>query len=250
MKKRLLSLALVLCMALALLPVGAAADETSDVLTYSIINDEVEIARCDMSAAGAVTIPDTIEGYPVTSIGDWSFEGCVDVTSVTIPDTVTDIGIGAFNYCLNLASVTIPNSVTRIGASAFSNTKLFNDPSNRDNGILYLGHALIDADDSITSCQIKAGTTVIAGSAFCDCTSLTSVTIPDSVTSIGESPFVNTALYDDPSNWDNGVLYIGNALIGSKYDITSCEIKAGTTVIADSAFYQRSSLASVRSRTA
>ena len=67
----------------------------------------------------AVTIPDSINGLPVTSIGDWAFSGCTGLTSIMIPDTVTSIGRSAFSGCTGLTSVTIGNSVTSIGDRAF-----------------------------------------------------------------------------------------------------------------------------------
>jgi hypothetical protein len=69
---------------------------------------------------GDVTIPDTINGLPVTSIGDDAFAGCTSLTNVTIPNNVTSIGVYAFYGCTSLFSVTIPNSVTNIGNMAFS----------------------------------------------------------------------------------------------------------------------------------
>ena len=70
--------------------------------------------------SGDITIPATIGGCPVTSIGGSAFEGCGDIVSVTIPDGVTRIVNYAFLGCNGLARVTIPGSVTNIGASAFS----------------------------------------------------------------------------------------------------------------------------------
>ena len=64
-------------------------------LTYSISGDEVTITDCDTSAT-SVTIPETIDGYPVTSIGEKAFSGCTGLTSITIPDGVTSIGSSAF----------------------------------------------------------------------------------------------------------------------------------------------------------
>ena len=62
----------------------------------------------------SVTIPNS-----VTSIGDYAFSGCDGLTSVTIPNSVTEIGDYAFSGCTGLTSITIPNSVTEIGSGAF-----------------------------------------------------------------------------------------------------------------------------------
>jgi hypothetical protein len=68
---------------------------------------------------GAVRIPGTIGGQPVTRIGDQAFAERTDLTSVTIPNGVTEIGIGAFYGCAGLPSVTIPEGVREIGRAAF-----------------------------------------------------------------------------------------------------------------------------------
>src|ERR1017187_9044563 len=70
-------------------------------------------------AGGAVTIPDTTNGYPVTSIGDMAFYNATNVTSVTIGTNVTGIGVEAFYGCTSLTTVTIGNSVTNIEYYAF-----------------------------------------------------------------------------------------------------------------------------------
>lgn len=62
----------------------------------------------------SITIPNS-----VTSMGLSTFNSCSGLTSVVIPNSVTEIGYGAFGECSNLISVTIGNSVTKIGAYAF-----------------------------------------------------------------------------------------------------------------------------------
>ena len=74
----------------------AALAATSGVygnLTYRIYGSEVWITRCDTSAT-SVTIPETIDGYPVTRIAWEAFYGCTGLTSIVIPDSVTSIGGG------------------------------------------------------------------------------------------------------------------------------------------------------------
>ena len=73
--------------------------------------------------SGSISIPESVtyegEEYSVTSIGESAFYDCIDLTSITIPNSVTSIGESAFEYCTDLTSISIPNSVTSIGDYAF-----------------------------------------------------------------------------------------------------------------------------------
>ena len=95
---------------------------------------------------------------------------------------MTSISGCAFGYCTSLTSITIPDSVTSIGGNAFSNTALLKNQTTSEK---YVGKWVIDCDDDAKSVTIKNGTVGIADFAFYDCPSLTSVTIPNSVTSMG-----------------------------------------------------------------
>ena len=84
--------------------------ETED----GLLIDSTSVAFCRKNA-DVIAIPNG-----VTSIGDYAFQGCSGLTSVTIPNSVTSIGNYAFSGCSGLTSVTIPNSVTSIGECAFA----------------------------------------------------------------------------------------------------------------------------------
>src|SRR5215510_6472008 len=85
---------------------------------YTVTNGTVTITRYAGSDL-VVVIPDTINGLPVTAIGNSVFSQKTSLTSVTIPNSVTSIGAQAFLFCTSLKSVTIGNSVTSIGDQAF-----------------------------------------------------------------------------------------------------------------------------------
>ena len=145
----------------------------------------------------SVTIPNS-----VTSYGAGAFEDCTGLTSITISDGVTSIGSFMFSGCTGLTSVTIPDSITSIGSEAFNYctglTKVnISDLSawcNIDfddcfSNPLYYAHNLYLNSELITELVIPNSVTSIGDYAFERCTGLTSVTIPNSVTSIGDSAF-------------------------------------------------------------
>jgi hypothetical protein len=102
----------------ALTGVGVQAFVPTNTFIYILTNNTITITGYTGTNA-AVIIPDTINGLAVTSIGNYAFEGRIDVTSVTIPDNVTSIGSYAF-LGTGLKSITIGNGVTNIGINAFA----------------------------------------------------------------------------------------------------------------------------------
>ena len=92
------------------------------------------------------------------------------------------------------------------------------------------------ANTNITKLTVPDGVTSIGPSAFSGCTYLAEITLPDSITDINRSSFEGTAYYNNPKNWENGVLYIGKCLIAGKPEVNKCNVIAGTVTIADSAF--------------
>ena len=149
---------------------------------------------------GSMTVPSMLGGKPVTRIGNFAFNSCSGLTSVTIPDGVTSIGDGAFYCCSSLTSVTIPDSVTSIEWGAFSecadltSVTIPSRVTSIEGDVFWCCYGL-------TSVTIPDGVTSIGEGAFEDCRGLTSVTIPNSVTNIGFDAFsgCNSSLYDTNS---------------------------------------------------
>ena len=141
-------------------------------------------AFLDCIGLSNITMPNS-----VTHIEGSAFEGCSALTNITIPNSVIKIGLSAFSGCSELASISIPNSVTFIGTDAFLGTAWYN---NQPDGLVYAGFVAYKYKGSIpeyTNIIIREGTVGIAPAAFRDCSNLISVTVPSSVTFIGNLAF-------------------------------------------------------------
>jgi len=139
---------------------------------------------------GAVTIPPTLDGLLVTSIGSNAFLSVSStLTSVSLPYSLTSIGDNAFNACGSLTNLTIPNGVTSIGGSAFTGSGLISITI--PNSVTNLGAGAFWNCGSLTSVKIPTGVTFIVDGTFYECVKLASVSIPNSVNTIGSFAFYN-----------------------------------------------------------
>lgn len=194
--KKIISLLISASLVITVLPILhlTAFALTSGDFEYAILSEEektCEITQYNGSAY-ELTIPSQLNGYKVTTIGREAFCDCTSLESVIIPDSVTSIKRYAFYYCESLIKMEIPDSVTNIGDHAFEQTPFYRSESYWENGVLYISNHLIEAKGSLSGAYtVKPGTKTIADIAFSCCSSLTSVIIPDSVTSIGEYAFDN-----------------------------------------------------------
>ncbi len=222
----------------------------------------------ELEIPGTVKYPDTEEGviYTVTSIANEAFKSCSGLTKVTIPETVTSIGEYAFQYCTNLSSVNIPEAVTSIGKYAFWSCK----PTSITipEGVKNIGEAAFYNCKSLETVHFNATNCTTNGnySVFRDCSSLatfefgenvetipavlqncntlSTITIPASVKSIGKSAF-----YSCPNLTSviipEGVTTIGQSAFSQCSGLTSITIPEGVTSIGQSAFFGCSGLTTV-----
>ncbi len=227
--------AFVSCFSLTSINVDSNNPNYSSVDGVLFSKDKTTLIRCPERKRGAYTIPNS-----VTSIGDNAFHWCDALTSITIPNSVTSIGHDAFWNCNSLSSVTIPNSVTWIGDGAFEACSSLTSVT-IGNSVTSIGSSAFLDCSSLTSVTIGNSVTSIGSDAFRLCDALTAITIPNSVTSIGHDAFVETGIYNNAANWENGVLYINDCLIEAKSVSGSYIIKEGTRLIGDYAFWSCSS---------
>ena len=197
------------------------------------------------------TIPDS-----VTSIGDFAFFGCSDLTSITIPDSVTSIGDFAFFGCSDLTSITIPDSVTFIGGGAFSSCTGLTSITVSDNNKYYksIDGVLFDKNvqkiiaypcsKSSNYYTIPGSVTSIGDRAFYNCSRLTSIDIPDSVTSIGDSTFSYCSSLTSITI-PKSVTSIGGYTFEGCSNLNSITIPDSVTSIGEYAFWYCSGLTSI-----
>lgn len=270
---------------------------TKDGIKYQVKNkDSVSVVA--NSYSGEFVIPETVTAgntFTVYSLGR-AFEYCGGLTSITIPNTVTEIANNAFYNCNNLTSVTIPNSIINIGSWAFSgcnsltsvttdceiigNANLYftkdgirYQVKNKDSVLVvensYSGEIVIPETvtagntftvysigtafnncSSLTAITIPNTVTEIENNAFYNCNSLATVTIPNSVTSIGSWAFsgCNNLDYTAYGN----AFYIGNeenpymVLVEARNKkIETCDINSQCRFINDNAFTDCNSLSEI-----
>ena len=190
-------------------------------------------------------------GSGVTSIGNYAFYYCSSLTSVTIPEGVRSIGYYAFSGCSSLTTVTLPEGVTSIGYYAFSGCNGLITAGPIGGGYNYefgwsstIPAYAFSGCSCLTSVTIPEGVTSIGDNAFCNCGSLTSITIPEGVTSIGSYAFEYCSGLTSVS-LPTSLRRINYGTFSGCSSLTNVTIPEGVTSIGSMAFSGCSSLTSV-----
>ena len=209
---------------------------------YAVVEGGITITKYK-GAGGNVTIPGTLGGLLVTSIGSSAFYDCSSLTSISLPESLTSIRDGAFSRCTGLTSIDLPESLTSVGEYAFAScTSLTN---------IILPESLVSIGDgafswcfSLTSISLSKNQTHIGDHVFNDCSSLTSIGLPENLTSIGDNAFSGcTGLMsiDLPENLTS----IGNGAFRDCYSLTRISMPESLTSIGDGAFSWCTDLTSI-----
>jgi len=179
--------------AFALLLVLPIAGLRAQDFTYTNNNGAITITGYT-GPGGNVAIPSTIDGQPVTSIEDSAFYNSLILSSVAIPNGVTNIGSYAFFNATGLTNVSISEGLRVIGDDTFAGCTHLNGVA-IPNSVTSLGQEAFFNCSALASLTIGTGIASIHGGSesgfwgtFAYCTSLTKLTIPDNVTSIGDGP--------------------------------------------------------------
>ena len=273
----------------------ALAPTSRNITSVKLDNRTTEINQRAFSQCDSLTTVELDQCTSLTSIGEWVFSGCTSLKSIDLPEGLTSIGDYAFNGCdklqpsmtddngvkylgseqnpylvlwdgtaitsssytVNLdcriiyynafsgcdvlASITLPEGLTSIGNSAFYGCDNL-QPSTTDQGVKYLGseqnpYLVLWGGTGITSSSytVKPDCRIIYYSAFHNCTSLTSITLPEGLTSIGERAFYDcTGL--TRITLPEGLTSIGEYAFSNCDKLTSITLPEGLTSIGDRAF--------------
>ena len=243
--------------------VGAAETKTFGNFEYEVNdNGTIGIAKYTGNETN-VTIPETIEGKKVTSIGAYAFyecsslkeitipsgvtsiekntfDGCSSLQQITIPDSVINIGDDTFYGCESLQQITIPNSVTSIGVGVFADCQALTQVTIPD-GVTSIGYQAFYGCKALQQITIPNSVTSIGYQAFYFCRALTQITIPDSVTSIGVGVFADCQALTQVTIPD-GVTSIGISAFSECSSLQQITIPDSVINIGDNTFYGCESL--------
>lgn len=240
-------------------------------VTYESVRETYDEDYYTCGYSGDIIIPSSVihDGveYAVTSIGRYAFypddyESLV--TSVTLPNSIVSIDGAAFSYCNKLTSLVIPESVRTISASAFQYCSALQDiklPEGLDfagsnpfygctslpviDGLRYADTYLVQAvDKTLSTYNIRPGTSCIISSAFSGCSFLKYIVIPNSVTKLGNYTFTGCTALSDIS-LSKSLMSIGTGAFQRCEMLQTIHLPEGLKEVGGSAFYDCKGLTNI-----
>ena len=179
--------------------------EKNEAGNYSDLKGEVTVEK-ELNYQGV--------NYIVTDIGAEAFRYATGITKVNLPNNLEEIGAKAFSGCTNLAEINIPATLTALANDAFVGTKLYNDNID-SNGAVYYDNCLLALTKQLSGeCSVKEGTWLLASEAFKGQDGITSLTLPEGLTTICDGAIIemdNLKTISLPSSLSN----IANSFVSS-----------------------------------
>lgn len=238
MMKKGLSVIVMACMLLCMMPSVVRAEETTDANGFTV--DDTGTLVAYSGPGGAITIPDN-----VSAIASGVFASNTSITSVTIPSYVTGMGTDVFYNCTSLNRVDIQGNISSIPANTFYNCTSLGSVS-ISAPITSIGSQAFAECGALSALEIPGSVTSIGEKAFYDCGSLTTVTIPASVSSIGSNAFtgctrlgaINVAAGNGTYASSDGCLYnkAMTKLIRCPEGKSGVTVSSGTVTIGSGSF--------------
>lgn len=270
----LLASAAVLAQAMPICTSAASYNAGGTVITYTESASEITITGCT-SESDTLVIPDSINDLPVTEISAKAFADCSEIVNVTIPDSVEEIGSRAFYNCSSIKFVLIGNGTQSVGDYAFSACSSLEEFAVSDDntslsdidGMLFdkdgttliayagtdsavipdsaeaVGKAAFFGNSKIESIDLK-NVSYIGDYAFSACFNLVSLTLPDSVISLGKGSFMNCTQLAEVALGD-GITSIPDDCFSMCTQLKPFEIGSSVSEIGNYAFYSCNSLSGI-----
>ncbi|MBR5540289.1 MAG: leucine-rich repeat domain-containing protein [Clostridia bacterium] len=283
--KQCVSIMLTVVLLMALFSVGSFSvaatleNKSFGEFTYNVVDEQIILIGAQENISGQVVIPGSIEGYPVTSIADSTFDGCSQMVSVKIPSQVSIIGEAAFEGCTGLTefiveatnkaycardgvlfnkdrtklvgyppckdatAFAVPDGVTSVDPMAFSGATKLESVTIAD-GVEKLGDKAFYECVALKRIVFGIGLKEIGEETFAACKALEAVTIPNSVTSVGYGAFSGCSKLADVTI-GSGLTSIDVRMFLDCVSLKNVSIPATVTTVAGSAFSRCTNLESI-----
>lgn len=197
---------------------------------YSV-NDGKATIVAYVGSGGEVVIPETLNGYPVESIGPRAFSYNKNVTAVIIPGSFSSTGYLSFYGCENLRTLTVCEGVTQIDVGSFAECKALREVSLPDS-LVTIEASAFKGCTALTAIDLK-NVKHLRNAAFCT-TGLTSVTVPASVEETGEMLFAQCESLTS-AVWLTGK-FLNDMTFAFCYNLASIDLSGHPNRIYDSCF--------------